>query len=140
MMTEHKLSSGLPYTMQGQVKDVKTGHYNAMPDGLREITKDEFTSGFMTWCLEAVERRQVTNDPKNKSYNLAMFHFNNAVGYAFSDNYSVIGSRFFRFGCEHDYQAMTKDQLAAHKIKLFRCTHASICAKCGHIMVVDSSD
>jgi hypothetical protein len=88
--------------------------YNKEPEGLKEITQDEWVRGMFHYCIEPVEGRQVRDN--GKIFDLRMFDVPNfdkkKLGYAIMDDWfdhekgknrpeRII--RFCRYGDDKDW-------------------------------------
>jgi len=125
-------------------------HGNAVPTGFREITAEEFAkSYFFTYDPEATERRQFHPSPvtdatgKSPLCNAILYHYFDGTGIVMMQDYWAGKVRYFAFGCAHEYEHDSQkalDLCRERGITMYRCDHARLCTKCGHLMVVDSSD
>lgn len=90
--------------------------YNRSPEGLKEITLEEWTRGMFHYCIKPVESRQVRDVEKRRYFNLRMFDVPNfddkKMGYAIMDDWfdSELGknrpkriTRFCRYGNDADW-------------------------------------
>lgn len=116
--------------------DSKNQDYNAAPEGLVEITEDEFVkSDFFVYTPTKIEHRQVLTN--NKFLELHMFYVDRASdknGFAFSTDYWKGKIRYFRFGCKHEWREYTPTDKPQ-----FKCYHYTKCTKCGAEWEYDSS-
>ena len=123
--------------------------FNDAPKGWREITASEYADSMgFTYEPVMVEHRQMLIPGENYalSGNLHWFHdgtgtciVRDQVKKTFGYGYESV-LRFFVFGCDHDYRAMTGEEIKANKCMVGNCVHHYVCTKCGHIDVQDSSD
>lgn len=126
--------------------------YNDAPVGFEEITAEAYgnSMGF-TYSPEALEFRQFSLkhlDGQDYYASMTLNWFHDGTGTAIYPDISVYDEgyhrkttlRFFRFGCKHEFRALTEEE--DHKYKPFHgnCVSSSICDKCGFIHTVDSSD
>ena len=113
--------------------------FNYAPVGFHEVTEKEFAqSGFFTYPFEANEYRQLLYDQNGKPLtkdtpilSIRLFFHSDNQGFGMSTDYWAGKVRYFRFGCEHEYE---------HTKKLGNCYNQYTCKVCGHVNAVDSSD
>lgn len=131
------------------------GKYNDFPPNWREITQDEFArSLFFHYTPDFIDFRQMYEKDKDgkRAYNAPytsgkLFFFWNKTGIGIVDTYEdkkynakkIL--RFFKFGCEHKYRELSREESAKKGRTHFgRCYHIEECTTCGHIWEYDSSD
>lgn len=123
------------------------GGYNDNPPGWRQITEKEFVQGhFFRSSPAKVEFRQL-RDPGVKSErgtalrDARLFFFHDGTGVAMMEDFWAGKIHYFAFGCDHKYREVYGEEAANLGLRpTGRCDHALHCDKCGHGMVVDSSD
>lgn len=124
------------------------GGFNDFPPQWREIDPNEFGQKMNHYSFIKSEYRQM--HLKGNDYipalQATLFFFHDNTGIAVSKesikekgkyNYKQI-SRFFAFGCDHDYQEIpwNREQFGPQ----YKGLHAMKCSKCGMLKSVDSSD
>jgi len=119
-------------------------HPNDFPDGWREIDVGEFAqSKFFTYSPTHVEYRQM-HDSKVPSFSMVaarLFHFHDGTGIAMSNEWWDKKVRYFKFGCNHKYNELSRKESERRGIGHHgMCWHVYECSKCQHIMSTDSSD
>lgn len=117
------------------------GTYNTMPRPYREISWHEF---FHRWayCMQFVEHRQITEEEFGfMSLHIMYFHkealavSSPSDWHLGKDRFGRDGllwdekPRFFRIGCEHDFEPFGAQYMHLHTSK---------CKKCGYTETVDS--
>lgn len=107
----------------------KDGHYNKAPTGLKELTEKEFVEHFHAAPFNYVETRQVFDFEKGM-LPITMYWVDQSSGYAISFHYYDGKLRFFKFGCEHDWETTLRRM----------CYEEMKCKKCGVCTFIDSSD
>lgn len=98
-----------------QVNNIPRGHYNEAPEGLVEITLDEWQRGMFLYCLEKSDSKQVRRD--GQTFDLRLFdvpNFNNdKIGFAIMNDWfdnetgrirekNIV--RFCRYGTEQQWK------------------------------------
>lgn len=129
-------------------------HSNSEPVGMKELTEAEFAqSEFFTFTPVAVEHRQIIpKRPKhtkgvqtnNQVYSLLIFWMNTepgqADGFAMRNDYYEGRMRYYRVGCDHDYQELSVAEARKKGHMHFgNCYHVTECAHCKRIFAYDSS-
>lgn len=122
------------------------GGYNDFPPGWREVDSGFFARKMTLREFTHQEHRQMhrQGDPLFEFVNGQLFFFWDGTGVAVSSssegepfNYKDV-ARFWAFGCDHEYEDLAWDRETMGP--RFSCDHASKCKKCGHVLIVDSSD
>ncbi len=119
---------------------------NSLPFGWAEITDRELVKSTPWGTYEPTHQefrqaRLVGNNGRECFTGMFLYFFHDDTGVAMvTDYWNAPHVRWFRFGCKHQYREMTPAECSAQSITLFRCIHAYVCEKCGHVNVVDSSD
>lgn len=139
-----------PAHLTDSLKRAKT-HYsekdvgNDVPAGLTEIKEAELVkathfSGQIPTLIEHRSFPLVGNDGKTYHTSAVLYHYYDGTGVAMvTDYWTAPHVRWFRFGCKHEYVDGT-EEARKRGVTMYRCDHASLCTKCGHFQVVDSSD
>ena len=139
----------LSYANKDEYPEVtKDIHANSLPEGWREITSEEFSqSVFFTHLPEFVEYRQMyAADDSGKAFvgsmiEARLFHFWDGTGVAMRADYWKKEIHYYKFGCEHKYNELDKDESEKRGYSHYgMCWHVYECATCGHTMSQDSSD
>lgn len=120
-------------------------HYNDTPQGLTEITAEEFAnSHFFSYTPTYMDHKQIPIEHKDgKQYytSIHLYHFHDGTGIGLIRDSHTKQPRYYRYGCKHEYRSMTSEELRGRDIIHFgNCYHVDICTKCGHISAYDSSD
>lgn len=120
------------------------GGYNDKPPNWTEITASEFArSKFFTYNFTKYEFRQFQDPEHNKGY--MGFQSAKLFYMPFNDGYGMYNHRgevrYFRFGCEHKWRAVTPEECHKRKILHFGRNFSVVeCELCGYINSYDSSD
>lgn len=121
------------------------GNFNQYPPGWTEISEMEFARGmFFRYAFEKMEYRQMMRNIHNeeKDYvDARLFFFHDKTGVAIHNDHNQGRLHYYRFGCRHNFQAATEQQLRDKKHwPLARTETAAVCEHCGTWRFTDSSD
>ncbi len=129
-----------------EANKVAHDYYNELPPNFREITEKEFAqSHFFTYGFERFENRQCFRDADGKDLDrmieVDLFFMFDKTGYAMERDFWAGTIKYYKFGCQHNYEQLSQDECHKRKIMHFgMCYHVYECSECGHIQAVDSSD
>lgn len=123
--------------------------YNHAPKDWREITEKEFSqSQFFGNTPVALEFRQLNYDYDNnrlKNDNMLsvqLYLYEDGTGIGLARDYWKGKARYFKFGCQHDYQEYGPAFAKEHNLPYYagNCLHNTQCTKCHRVWCYDSSD
>jgi len=123
----------------------KWGSYNDFPPGWTKITIKELVQDtrFSSYAPLFIEHRQMlpTSGKNRTMVDAWLYFYDDGTGIGIVCNYWGEKISYFRFGCKHTYQGISSEECQKRGIYHGgRCYHVSVCTKCGHLNVVDSSD
>lgn len=89
-------------------------HYNSAPEGLKEITSEEWFKGIFHYCIKQPDSRQVRDNDNNQYFDLRLFPVpnftNKTLGYAIKNDwfnngkYGTAKVTFCRYGTDEDWR------------------------------------
>lgn len=104
-------------------------HYNKMPKPYKEINQKEYFEGLDEWYCDYSGSFQVLGEDAEKIFDssyMAIVHcdFNGEAGWARAKDMTTGEYKFFKIGCDHDWELIDSDSL----------TNTYKCKKCGTII------
>lgn len=142
------MSDGLKFQLESQ------RHPNLIPPGWREVTEKEFVqSKFFVYSGEqyylGTLYHATDEDPAIPAFNdrsKEVYHgvkawlFYDGTGVAIVSDYWKGTLRYFKWGCDHKYKELTKEQAeAAGLVHYGSFWHVNVCQVCGNVDSYDSS-
>ncbi len=116
--------------------------FNSFPPGWRKISEKEFAqSDFFRYGIGKTEYRQMmTENKSDPAIGATLYYIDADNGFSIVNNFWNGTIEFYAFGCDHDWSGDPREELEKRNIVLYGSEHASLCAKCGKLQIVDSSD
>lgn len=127
------------------IKALKASENNDWPDNMVEMDDAEICQSKLFYNVpKKIEYKKfnITNDNNNTdNVTLILFHLDKTSGIALELPFWTAKSKWYRFGCCHEYVELSQEECQSRGIDHFgMCYHVKECKNCKQIYSCDSSD